>query len=173
MKRKTARRKKKVVAVSGGFDPIHIGHVRLFERAKSLGDELVVILNNDNWLRKKKHHAFMPDYERMEVIKALRPVDRVVLTKHKPNPDDMSVSRELRALRPDVFANGGDRNETDAANPASSLYKDINTCKKLKIRMIFNIGRGGKIQSSSWLLAKYITKARLGGHPPRRRRTRA
>jgi D-beta-D-heptose 7-phosphate kinase/D-beta-D-heptose 1-phosphate adenosyltransferase len=168
-----SKRKKVVVAVSGGFDPIHIGHVRMFREAKKLGDELVVILNNDNWLLKKKRHVFMPEEERKEIIEALRPVDRVVLTKHKPNPDDMSVSRELRALRPDVFANGGDRNETDAANPASSLYKDINTCKKLKIRMIFNIGRGGKIQSSSWLLAKYITKARLGGHPPRRRRTRA
>ncbi len=52
--------KKVIVAVSGGFDPLHIGHVRMFERAKKLGDELVVILNNDNWLRKKKKHIFMP-----------------------------------------------------------------------------------------------------------------
>ncbi|MGC9599001.1 MAG: adenylyltransferase/cytidyltransferase family protein [Minisyncoccia bacterium] len=168
MKRKTARRKKKVVAVSGGFDPIHIGHVRLFERAKSLGDELVVILNNDNWLRKKKHHAFMPDYERMEVIKALRPVDRVVLTKHGKNPKDMSVSRELRELRPHILANGGDRNKKDAANPASSLYKDINTCKELGIATVFNVGDGGKVQSSSWLLEKYVK--RVSGTRARRRR---
>ena len=70
--------KKVVVAVSGGFDPIHIGHVRMFERAKTLGDELVVILNNDNWLKKKKGFSFMPEKERKEVIEALRVVDRVV-----------------------------------------------------------------------------------------------
>ena len=151
--------KKKVVAVSGGFDPIHIGHVRLFERARALGDELVVILNNDNWLRKKKRHAFMPDYERKEIIEGLRAVDRVVLTDHPEDPDDMSVSSTLRKIHPDIFANGGDRNEKDSMNPASSLYKDINTCKELGIEMIFNIGDGGKIQSSSWLLEGYVKRA--------------
>ncbi len=73
--------KKVVVAVSGGFDPIHVGHVRMFERAQALGDELVVILNNDNWLKKKKGFAFMPEKERKEVIEGLRAVDRVVLTQ--------------------------------------------------------------------------------------------
>ena len=69
---KPSKKKPVVVAVSGGFDPIHIGHVRMFERAKALGDELVVILNNDNWLKKKKGFAFMPEKERKEVIEALR-----------------------------------------------------------------------------------------------------
>ncbi len=159
-----ANRKKIVVAVSGGFDPLHIGHVRLFERAKALGDELVVILNNDHWLRKKKKHVFMGEEERKEIIESLRPVDRVVLTKHEVDPEDMSVSHMLEEIRPDVFANGGDRNEKDAANPASSLYKDINICKALGIKMIFNIGDGGKIQSSSWLLEGYVkrVKAEMG-----------
>ena len=106
---KTAKKKRVVVAVSGGFDPIHIGHVRLFQRARALGDELVVILNNDNWLKKKKEHVFMPDHERAEVIEALRGVDRVFLTKHEPGTDDMSVCRELAEIKPDIFANGGDR----------------------------------------------------------------
>ena len=153
------RRKKKVVAVSGGFDPIHIGHVRMFERARALGDELVVILNNDNWLRKKKRHVFMSETERKEIIEGLRAVDRVVLTNHESNPADMSVSAMLREIRPDIFANGGDRNEKDAANPASSLYRDINTCKALGIEMVFNIGDGGKVQSSSWLLEAYLKQA--------------
>jgi D-beta-D-heptose 7-phosphate kinase/D-beta-D-heptose 1-phosphate adenosyltransferase len=153
------KKKKIIVAVSGGFDPIHIGHVRMFERARALGDELVVILNNDNWLRKKKRHIFMSDSERKEIIASLRPVDRVILTKHKPDPKDMSISRELRELRPDIFANGGDRNEKDAADPSSSLYKDMNACKECGIKMIFNIGDGGKIQSSSWLLEKYVKRA--------------
>ncbi len=151
--------KKVVVAVSGGFDPIHIGHVRMFEQARALGDELVVILNNDNWLRAKKGFAFMPEKERKEVIEALRAVDRVVLTTHKQNDPDMSVSRALRAVRPHIFANGGDRNEANAADPRSSLYKDLGTCKALNIEMVFNIGKGGKIQSSSWLLKKHFERA--------------
>ncbi|HVN26429.1 MAG TPA: adenylyltransferase/cytidyltransferase family protein [Candidatus Paceibacterota bacterium] len=147
-------RKKVVVAVSGGFDPIHIGHVRMFEAAKALGDELVVILNNDNWIKKKKGYAFMSEQERKEVIEGLRAVDRVVLTKHESDPKDMSVVHMLAEIRPTIFANGGDRDEKNAADPASSLYKDINACRELGIEMIFNLGRGGKVQSSSWLLDK-------------------
>ena len=157
-----ARKKSKkiVVAVSGGFDPIHIGHVRMFENARALGDELVVILNNDNWLRAKKGFAFMPERERKEVIEGLRAVDRVGFTRHKPNDGDMSVSRALRAVRPHIFANGGDRNAANAADPRSSLYKDLGTCKALHIDMVFNVGKGGKIQSSSWLLKKHFERAR-------------
>lgn len=154
-------KKKTVVAVSGGFDPIHMGHVRLFQEAKKLGDELVIILNNDNWLHKKKRHVFMHEAERKEIIEALKPVDRVVLTKHGKNPQtphDMSVSRELEEIKPDIFANGGDRDEKNASDPNSSLYADIETCKKHGIKMIFNIGDGGKVQSSSWLLKKYVEK---------------
>jgi D-beta-D-heptose 7-phosphate kinase/D-beta-D-heptose 1-phosphate adenosyltransferase len=158
-KRAQKKSKKVVVAVSGGFDPLHIGHVRMFEHARALGDELVVILNNDHWLRTKKGFVFMPERERKEVIEALRAVDRVVITAHKPNDSDMSVSRALRAVKPHIFANGGDRNEADAANPRSSLYKDLGTCKALHIDMVFNVGKGGKVQSSSWLLEKHAKHA--------------
>jgi D-beta-D-heptose 7-phosphate kinase/D-beta-D-heptose 1-phosphate adenosyltransferase len=147
-KPKSNKKKPRVVAVSGGFDPIHIGHVRMFNEAKKLGDKLVIILNNDNWLRKKKGMAFMPDHERKEVIEALAAVDEVFLTSHPENPEDMSVCAELEKLRPHIFANGGDRkNENDI--PESVV------CKKYGIQMVFNIGRGGKVQSSSWLLNKY------------------
>ncbi|MEK7195065.1 MAG: adenylyltransferase/cytidyltransferase family protein, partial [Patescibacteria group bacterium] len=64
--------KKIIIAVSGGFDPVHVGHVRMFEAARSMGDELVVILNNDNWLRKKKKFVFMPEQERKELLECLR-----------------------------------------------------------------------------------------------------
>lgn len=146
-----AKKKKVVVAVSGGFDPIHIGHVRMFERAKALGDELVVILNNDNWLKKKKGFAFMPEQERKEIIEALRSVDRVVITKHNPNDPDTSVSRELRAIKPDIFANGGDRKLGN--------IPEVPVCDAIGCDMVFNIGKGGKIQSSSWLLAKHFERA--------------
>lgn len=151
--------KKKIVMVSGGFDPVHIGHVRLFNEAKKLGDKLIVVINNDNWKEKKRKHVFMPDYERKEVIEAFASVDQVMISSHKENlegPKDMSVYRELLEVRPDIFANGGDRNEEDAQNPHSSLYYDIEACKELGIEMIFNVGYGGKVQSSSWLVEKSI-----------------
>lgn len=146
-----SRSKKIVVAVSGGFDPLHIGHVRMFWKAKALGDELIVILNNDNWLQKKKNHIFMPGKERKEIIEALKPVNKVYLTKHKVNPQDMSVCAAIEDIEPDVFANGGDR--------VRSNIPEVATCNKIKCKMVFNIGAGGKVQSSSWLLGKYIKKA--------------
>ena len=156
--KKVTQKKEVVVAVSGGFDPIHPGHIRLIHEAKKLGTRLVVILNNDNWLKKKKGKPFMSEKERKEVLEALRDVDKVVLTNHKPQASDMSVSATLAKIKPDVFANGGDRNKKNAADPTSSLYTDINTCKKIKCAMVFNVGKGGKIQSSSWLLANYAAQ---------------
>ncbi|MDX1535727.1 MAG: adenylyltransferase/cytidyltransferase family protein [Candidatus Spechtbacterales bacterium] len=137
------------VAVSGGFDPVHIGHVRMFEEAKKHGDRLVVIINNDNWLHAKKGYAFMPQDERAGIIKALEVVDDVVLTKHEPDPTDMSVADALRELKPDIFANGGDRKEGNT--PEGEV------CKEVGCKMVFNVG-GGKIQSSSWLLEEFHEK---------------
>lgn len=147
------KRKKKTVVVSGGFDPLHIGHVRLFERARKMGDELVVILNNDNWLKKKKDDVFMSERERKEIIKALSSVDKVVLTSHKPNPVDMSVCAELIKIKPAIFVNGGDRIKKN--------IPEIAVCEKIGCKMIFGAGRGGKVQSSSWLLEKH-TKSLSG-----------
>lgn len=142
-----ATKKSKIIAVSGGFDPLHVGHVRLFSEAKKLGDKLVVILNNDNWLKKKKGLVFMPARERKEMIEALGSVDRVMLTAHKRNPTDMSVCNELKKIKPDIFANGGDRTKKN--------IPEIVACKKIGCKMVFGVGRGGKVQSSSWLLSKY------------------
>jgi D-beta-D-heptose 7-phosphate kinase/D-beta-D-heptose 1-phosphate adenosyltransferase len=139
-------KKKIVVAVSGGFDPIHVGHVRYINEAKALGDELVVILNNDNWLNKKKGYAFMPELERKEVIEAIRGVDRVVLTKHVEGTKDMSVCDSLREIKPDIFANGGDR------KPDGDPVPEVQVCAELGIEMVYNVGFGGKVQSSSWLV---------------------
>jgi len=146
------KNKKIVVAVSGGFDPIHIGHVRMFQEAKKLGDELVVILNNDNWYGVKGRRVFMSDRERKEIIESLKPVDRVIMTKHKPGTKDISVCRELEELKPDIFANGGDR--------FAHNIPEVATCEKIGCKMVFNVGQGGKIQSSSWLLDEYVKKIR-------------
>jgi len=133
------------IAVSGGFDPLHIGHVRMIQEAKSYGDKLVVILNNDNWLMKKKGHVFMPEEERKEILLALRDVNEVILTEHPPNPTDMSVCHILERIYPYMFCNGGDRKENN--------IPEYETCYGMKIMLKFNVG-GGKIQSSSWLTDK-------------------
>lgn len=146
------KKKEIVVAVSGGFDPVHVGHVRLFEEARKLGDKLVVILNNDHWLMEKKGYIFMPQWERKELITALKPVDKVVLTTHKANPKDMSVSDDLKKLRPDVFANGGDRTTKNTPEKA--------VCKKIGCKMVYNVGAGGKVQSSSWLLNAFLSNSK-------------
>ena len=147
MKKKKLKAKKKLwVAVSGGFDPVHIGHVRMFNEAKKLGDKLVVILNNDNWLCTKKGYAFMNENERKEVIEGFKAVDMVVLTCHSQNDPDSSVSRELEKLKPAIFANGGDRKNIND-------IPEGRVCKEHGIKMVFRTGKGGKVQSSSWLTA--------------------
>ncbi len=155
-KKKKAVRAKRVVAVSGGFDPLHIGHVRMFEEAKALGDHLVVILNNDNWLHTKKGFAFMPEQERKEIIEAIHCVDKVVVTAHSKDDMDRSVCRELSEVRPHIFANGGDR------KPDGDPVPEVALCKKLGVKTIYNVGHGGKVQSSSWLVAAAQKKAKKG-----------
>jgi D-beta-D-heptose 7-phosphate kinase/D-beta-D-heptose 1-phosphate adenosyltransferase len=145
-----------VVAVSGGFDPIHIGHVRMFNEAKKLGNKLVVIINNDNWLKKKKGYAFMPEQERKEVIEGLRAVDMVFITEHEENPTDMSVCEALKKIKPDIFANGGDRHAENVP--------EVAVCRDINCEMIYGVGLGGKVQSSSWLLKKHEDNKKLARH---------
>lgn len=137
---------KKVVVTSGGFDPVHIGHVRMFREAKALGDHLIVLLNNDHWLKSKKGYVFMPEEERKEIIECFSFVDEVIITKHEPNCTDMSVCNDLKVIKPTIFCNGGDRKEGN--------IPEYDLCDELGIKMKFNVGAGGKIQSSSWLVNK-------------------
>ena len=145
-KKTSLKKSKKIVMVSGGFDPVHIGHVRLFNEAKKLGDELVILLNNDNWLKLKKGYAFMPEQERKEIIESFAAVDRVVLSSHKKNTKDISVVEDIKIIRPHIFAKGGDRTYDN--------IPEVPICQELNCEMIFNIGKGGKVQSSSDLVKK-------------------
>jgi len=156
--KKKVKKSKKVVMVSGGFDPIHIGHIRYIQEAQKLGDKLIVVLNNDNWLRAKKGKEFMPELERKEIIEAIAGVDEVIISSHPKNPKDMSISKELIKIRPHIFAKGGDRDEKDSNNPKSSLYKEKKVNKKLGIDIVYNVGYGGKVRSSSDLLKAYSKK---------------
>jgi cytidyltransferase-like protein len=145
---KAKKKKKKIVMVSGGFDPVHIGHVRLFQEAKKLGDELVVVINNDNWLNLKKGYVFMPENERKEVIEAFEAVDRVILSSHKKNTKDISISKDIKALRPHIFAKGGDRHVGNLPTP------EVLVCNEIGCEIVNDIGFGGKVQSSSELVKK-------------------
>ncbi len=154
MPKKRSPKKLITVLVSGGFDPIHPGHVRLFHNAKKLGDKLIVLLNNDNWLKKKKGFTFFNEEERKEIIKGLRDVDEVRLTSHQSNPKDMSVCADLLKIKPNVFAQGGDRKK--GALPGC----EVEVCATIGCRMVYNVGPGGKVQSSSVVAAKYFSNAK-------------
>ena len=129
--------------VSGGFDPIHVGHLRMFQEAKKLGDELLVVINCDAWLAKKKGKNFMSSDDRAEIIKSFECVDHV----HVLETDRNDVGEAIEIFKPAIFANGGDRR-------AEKDIPESEVCKKLGVKMIFNVG-GGKIRSSSELLKKY------------------
>jgi cytidyltransferase-like protein len=133
----------KTVVISGGFDPIHVGHTRMINEAKKLGDKLIVILNNDNWLINKKGFVFMNENDRKEILLNLKDVDSVILTSHNLKDNDMSICKELEFIKPDISANGGDR--------YANNIPEYDLCKKLRIQMIFGVG-GGKIRSSSDLV---------------------
>ena len=137
--------KEKIVAVSGGFSPIHIGHIRYFKDAKKLGDKLIVILNTDEFLKRKKGIVFISYRERKEIIESIKYVDEVIRCIDK----DQSVCETLKYLKPDIFAKGGDR--------ILGNIPEKDTCEVLGIKMVFGVG-GGKIQSSSWLLKNYEQK---------------
>lgn len=136
-----------MVAVCGGFDPIHIGHVRQFKEAKKLGNKLVVILNTDEWLMRKKGYVFMPFNERKEILESIKYVNEVIPCIDK----DDTVERTLEQLKPSVFAKGGDR------TPENMPTEEIEICKRLGIKIVYGVG-GKKVQSSSWLIDRIRKK---------------
>lgn len=136
-----------IVIVSGYFNPLHKGHIEYFNLAKSYGDKLLVIVNNDIQRELKGSEEFMLEKERSLIISELKVVDNVFLSIDT----DRSVEQTLIKIHTIyskkynlIFANGGDQSNTDVP--------ELNQCKKLGIKMIDNIGE--KIQSSSWLLGK-------------------
>ena len=137
---------KKIVLVTGGFDPIHSGHIAYFEAAKKLGDKLVVGINSDSWLERKKGRSFMPINERVAIIQSLKVVDHAILF----NDDDGSAIeaiKNVQLLYPNdeiIFANGGDRTA-------------LNIPEMIMANVVFKFGVGGedKSNSSSWILEEW------------------
>ena len=134
------------IAVSGGFDPSHIGHLRMFQAAHINGltehgmVDVTVILNSDEWLMRKKGFVFMPFEERKEILLGFSSVCDVV----EVDDSDDTVCEALRMIKPNFFGNGGDRK--------SDNVPEIDLCQKLGIELVWNLG-GDKIQSSSDLVS--------------------
>ncbi len=125
----------KKIAISGYFDPIHVGHIEYINNAKKLGDWLVVIVNNNNQCVLKKGKYFMDEKDRVLIVKNIKAVDEVFLSID----EDKTVCKSLKKVNPDVFANGGDRKNYEI--PESKV------CKENNIQIID--GLGDKIRSSS------------------------
>jgi cytidyltransferase-like protein len=136
----------KIVLVTGGFDPLHSGHIEYFKAARRLGDILVVGVNSDAWLTRKKGRAFMPSNERVTIIQNLKVVDHCILF----NDDDGSAReaiRNVKLLYPNshiIFANGGDRTQD---NIPEMTEKDV--------EFAFGVGGEDKLNSSSWILEEW------------------
>ncbi len=124
-----------VVAVSGYFDPIHVGHLEYLQLASQLGDKLIVIINNNHQAEMKKGSFFMDEKDRMEIVAALKCVDEVFLSIDA----DASVCKSLEAIKPDIFANGGDRSLEEIPETA--------VMRKYNIKMVDGLGE--KKRSSS------------------------
>lgn len=140
----------KIVLVTGGFDPLHSGHIAYFEAARKLGDKLVVGLNSDDWLTRKKGRPFMPWAERSAVVVGLKAVDRVINFDDRDNSacDAIRKTRELFPNAEIIFANGGDRTQTNI--PEMRMLDEM-----LHLRFEFGVGGEDKKNSSSWILEEW------------------
>ena len=140
----------KIVVATGGFDPIHSGHIAYLEAAAKLGDILIVGINSDAWLTRKKGYPFMPVGERVAIVRALKCVDHTVLFDDSDGSAIEAINN-ARLLYPDcqiIFSNGGDR--TIHNIPEQTAFKDDPT-----VEFAFGVGGDFKMNSSSWILQEW------------------
>jgi len=140
MKKKNIKKKPIIVAVSGYFNPLHVGHLEMITRSKKLGDKLVAIVNNDHQVKLKGSVPFMSQADRLKIVAALRDVDQVFLSIDQ----DPTVCKSLAKVKPNIFANGGDRKSLNDV-------PEFGVCSKLGIKMVDGLGK--KIRASSKLIA--------------------
>jgi cytidyltransferase-like protein len=136
----------KIVLVTGGFDPIHSGHIEYFKAARQLGDKLIVGVNSDSWLARKKGQPFMPITERLSVIENLKMVDHCVIYDDNDGSSIEAINN-VKMMYPNdtiIFANGGDRTAT---NIPEMVIKDV--------EFRFGVGGENKMNSSSWILREW------------------
>ena len=136
-----------VVLVTGGFDPLHRGHINYFHNAKKLGDKLIVGLNSDDWLTRKKGQPFMDLENRASIIVELGMVDEVIIFNDSDNSSCHAIHQVLHTHDKVIFANGGDRLLFNT--PEYEKYQNDE-----RVKFVFNVG-GDKTESSSWLLDRW------------------
>ena len=137
-----------VVIITGGFDPLHSGHLSYIKSARELGDILVVGVNSDEWLARKKGRSFMPLVERMQLLDALKYTDKVIAFDDSDDSAKNAIIK-VRLHWPEaniIFANGGDRTEHNI--PEMDIVDD-------KLSFVFGVGGGNKANSSSWILQEW------------------
>ena len=136
----------KIVLVTGGFDPLHSGHIEYFKAAKELGDKLIVGLNSDDWLTRKKGQPFMPWQERAAIVSNLHVVDRVINFDDSDGTaiDAIKKTKDIFVNHEIIFANGGDRT---SANIPEMVFDDV--------EFVFGVGGENKMNSSSWILHEW------------------
>tara|TARA_B100000427_G_C15460988_1_gene574035 strand:- start:91 stop:549 length:459 start_codon:yes stop_codon:yes gene_type:complete len=144
---------KKVSLVTGGFDPIHSGHIAYFERAKDLSDYLVVGINTNEWLTRKKGQYFLPWIERAEIIRHFDMVDAVISWDDSDNSALGAIAKCLEISEKVIFCNGGDRIKSNI--PEVRGYGD-----DPRVEFKFAIGGDDKMNSSSWILNDYFNRQR-------------
>ena len=142
---------KKVSLVTGGFDPIHSGHIAYFERAKDLSDYLVVGINTNEWLTRKKGQYFLPWIERAEIIRHFDMVDAVISWEDDDDSACGAIAKCLEISEKVIFCNGGDRIKTNI--PEIMGYGD-----DPRVEFKFAIGGEDKMNSSSWILNDYFNR---------------
>ncbi len=143
---------KSTVLVTGGFDPLHSGHIAYFKDARALGDKLVVGINSDEWLMRKKGKAFMPFTERVNIIKNLKMVDKVIAFDDSDNTANQAIFHTMSTNSGTIiFANGGDRSDT--TTPEYKMYGDHPS-----VEFAFGVGGDDKKNSSSWILDEWKTQ---------------
>jgi len=143
----------KVSLVTGGFDPIHSGHISYFERAKDLSNYLVVGINTNEWLTRKKGQYFLPWIERAEIIRHLDMVDAVISWDDSDDSALGAIAKCLEISENVIFCNGGDRTKTNI--PEQKGYDD-----DPRVEFQYGIGGDDKMNSSSWILNNYFDRQR-------------
>jgi len=143
----------KVSLVTGGFDPIHSGHISYFKRAKDLSNYLVVGLNTEEWLTRKKGQYFQSWKERAEIIRHLDMVDAVISYDDSDESSCEGIAKCLDIAQTVIFCNGGDRGKTNT--PELVKYEN-----DARVEFKFGIGGDDKMNSSSWILHGYFERQR-------------
>jgi len=136
------------VAVAGGFDPLHIGHLCHLQKAKALGDYLIVMVSNDEDMIRKKGYCFMPLEDRIAILKELRCIDEVIATVD----DDGTQAKTLKLIKPDILAKGGDR------TPDNMPQNEIESCKEIGCKIVYGVGT--QLRESSKLVENLLKQVK-------------